>query len=404
MTEELRLKDARLKDLHRLADACSVAHGEFPCGVLDYSQVEAALIEGGADLRGEGSDPGYVAEEDCRAEERMTGRQRGRGAAAADCSRGAAGDIGAEGLPRAAGCAHRGPPSSPVRVDGADPLVVGGPLCGRAYDEHYRRFTEFAQKHRLPVQTLDALDWALTEFIDELYTEGHQADAGKKTIAAVRYMRPECVQGGRYPLARAGRALKGFLKAEPSLSRSGLSFKSICGFASVMIRNGLVAEASALLLSYGAYLRPGEVVDLLKEDAIAPVEPAVSPPESPAERPQNGLPPMKLRGDDEIEQALAAQLMAEFKTETAALRRSLLAQLEDLEAHGPEDSGAHCAGREGGGPRDPPPEVGGRQGGPSAASGERCRGDASLEGGGSGSTSRHEDGGGGVSAGDGTCC
>lgn len=55
------------------------------------------------------------------------------------------------------------------------------------------------------------------------------------------------------------------------MSRFGLPYEWICGLVAVMLRNGRRHDAAALALSFDACLRPGEVVDLRKEDVIAHV-------------------------------------------------------------------------------------------------------------------------------------
>lgn len=136
MAEEMQLEDAGLKDLRRLSDARRVARGEFPCGVLDYSHVEAALLED--DAGGDAGEPFEEAQGDeVLGEGRPAVEQRGRGAADADCSQPSAHGEGGEafvvgGVPRIASSARRGPPPSPLRIDGAGPLLARVSLGRRA--------------------------------------------------------------------------------------------------------------------------------------------------------------------------------------------------------------------------------------------------------------------------------
>lgn len=84
-------------------------------------------------------------------------------------------------------------------------------------------------------------------------------------------MRPACVREGRPTLARAGRALTDLQKAAPGRSRVGLPCEWIFGLTGLVLREGQRAAATALLWSFDAYLKPGKLVDLKKEDVIPPV-------------------------------------------------------------------------------------------------------------------------------------
>ena len=114
------------------------------------------------------------------------------------------------------------------------------------------------------------------EYYDELFLSGAQADAADKVAAAWRDRFVAYSRHGDAVLPREVRARQGFHRAAPGCSRAPLALSITTGIAMGLIHDGFREMALAVLLSFSAYLRPGECRDLRCEDVLGPVGPASS--------------------------------------------------------------------------------------------------------------------------------
>eukprot|EP00435_Cladocopium_sp_Y103_P020803 s2513_g5.t1 len=136
----------------------------------------------------------------------------------------------------------------------------------RQYQSYLRTFKDFCLEHgqEWPPECLDVI---LADFCDELYLSGQSVATGEKTVAAVEFHFIE--QKGK--LQRAKRALRGWRKTTPPLSRLPLPRLAAMGMGMVMLANNQRDMCLKLLLDFDAYLRPAEGMDLLGEHIVPPV-------------------------------------------------------------------------------------------------------------------------------------
>lgn len=99
---------------------------------------------------------------------------------------------------------------------------------------------------------------------------GEDLSLGNYVVAAVLHRHPELRERGW--LARAQQSLKGWRKLCPPKSRMPLPYEAVCLVALTAIRQGLVQEALAMLLTFGLYLRPTEFQHLRVQDIVKPVK------------------------------------------------------------------------------------------------------------------------------------
>ena len=143
--------------------------------------------------------------------------------------------------------------------------------------EDYRRrmweFVEWSWVTKLDWDSDAGLDTVLVAFFDQKYIEGAPADDGAKTMAALQFMLPRYGRNGSGHLPRAARALRAWRKHGPSRQRLPLPMVLLALILRHMLDSGSYEMAVAVLLQHKMYLRPGELVNLKKEQLVPPVLP-----------------------------------------------------------------------------------------------------------------------------------
>ena len=142
------------------------------------------------------------------------------------------------------------------------------------YKDYHRRalaFVQWATAARQAWENYEQLDLCLVLFLDKLFFGGYTGDDASKLVAAVKFFYPDLGRWGAGALPRTSRALAGWGKVVPRRSRMPLPWVLLAAIIGVLLRRGLVEHAVALLVSFVAYLRPGECDSLTSLQLVAPV-------------------------------------------------------------------------------------------------------------------------------------
>ena len=144
------------------------------------------------------------------------------------------------------------------------------------YCKKMRAFLEWAVQSGLDWTTTAGLDHALVLYMDKLFFLGMAGDVASKTLAAVKFYYPEVGRYGDLSLPRTSRALAGWGKVVPRKTRLPVPWVLVTAIVGHLLSRGLVEHAVAVLLSFHAYLRPGECDSLTPMQLVAPVAAAGS--------------------------------------------------------------------------------------------------------------------------------
>ena len=147
----------------------------------------------------------------------------------------------------------------------------------RLVAEDYRRrmqgFLQFARAQKVSQKTLardyKRLDEVCNSYVNHMFDQGLELAEGTKFLAATCDMFPGC--GQKHTLARTRRSLQGWLKLEPQRTRPPLPWPLLAALVMQMLKQHRTHSAAAVLLSFTAYLRPGEVLHLRKADLVNPM-------------------------------------------------------------------------------------------------------------------------------------
>ncbi|CAK0837412.1 unnamed protein product [Prorocentrum cordatum] len=136
------------------------------------------------------------------------------------------------------------------------------------YFDAFRRWVANEVKEPLP-STASALSNLLLDYLDVLLEEGNEYGDAEKVVAAVKHHMFSVP--GVNVMPRVTRALKGFRKKRPPRSRAPIPRLVMAGLVTVLKFWGLHDLALMVLMSWVAYLRPGEARGLKVKDLVAPV-------------------------------------------------------------------------------------------------------------------------------------
>ena len=141
--------------------------------------------------------------------------------------------------------------------------------------EDYRRrlaaFDQWLRVCRRAVLSLEDLDAAFVEYLDKLFFEGVDIGEGTKLLSGLKLIFPSLSRWGPAHLPRAARALQGWSKAAPPLQRLPFPWMALCAVVGLLLHQGQLEPALALLLSFSLYLRPGECDSLQAVQVVPPV-------------------------------------------------------------------------------------------------------------------------------------
>ena len=105
------------------------------------------------------------------------------------------------------------------------------------------------------------------------YLEGGRAYEGNQMVAGVQALASDFSRKGAFGLPRACRALKGWTKLVPNMSRPPHAFAVITGVVVRLAQLGRADMAQWTLIALGGYLRPGECMRLRGRDLVPPIGP-----------------------------------------------------------------------------------------------------------------------------------
>lgn len=138
------------------------------------------------------------------------------------------------------------------------------------YSFYLRKFKDWCKENALSWPLRKAQDETLADFFDVLYLDGKSSHEGEKTVAAMEYH----FHYLKNKLPRSRRALRGWRKLVPQKSRIPLPKAVAYGIAMRMMARGLFNMGLMVILTFDAYLRPGEAADLLGKNIVAPIRKA----------------------------------------------------------------------------------------------------------------------------------
>lgn len=113
----------------------------------------------------------------------------------------------------------------------------------------------------------EAIDGLLVLYFDKNYFEGQQAAFGEKLLAAIAFFATRFARLGPGSLPRAQRAVRGWRKLVPPVTRVPMPWLGLMAVVSRIIPENWTA-AIALMLAFDCYLRPFEL-ETLKASQIA---------------------------------------------------------------------------------------------------------------------------------------
>ena len=108
----------------------------------------------------------------------------------------------------------------------------------------------------------------MADFLDVLRMQGEHSSVAEKAVAGLLYFRPRL---SRDMLPRTRRALRGYRKVRPPMSRLPLVDDLVCGLVVTLIHLGHPLSALAVFVASKCCLRPGEIVSLQASDASMPI-------------------------------------------------------------------------------------------------------------------------------------
>ena len=103
------------------------------------------------------------------------------------------------------------------------------------------------------------------EYLDLLFTQGLGPEIGNRLMAATRTIFSRYSRHGDLHMPRTVRALKGWMRLTPPMSRWPLPWTMVAAALVILWRRPKPVVAAAIALSYVAYLHPGELARLAKQ-------------------------------------------------------------------------------------------------------------------------------------------
>ncbi|CAK0883484.1 unnamed protein product [Prorocentrum cordatum] len=137
------------------------------------------------------------------------------------------------------------------------------------YDRYFQDFQTWASSNGLPLNASEDISFAMLEYLEDLYFQGHNHDSGEKVIAALEYRAPG-IRSAKV-LERAKNALKGFRRLAPGLSRAPLPWIGLCALVGAALHINELEFAQCLVFLFRTYLRPSECLGLRVDQLVPPL-------------------------------------------------------------------------------------------------------------------------------------
>ena len=137
------------------------------------------------------------------------------------------------------------------------------------YRESLGRFKEFASRCSLPLNGDANVDAALVLYFTAEYFRGGHPSRGERTLAGLMMLEPEFSVMGRRRVPRAWRALRGWKRLTPVVTRKPLPWPFWAGMATTL---GLENPGMACftLMCVSGYFRPSELLSMRRCDLVPP--------------------------------------------------------------------------------------------------------------------------------------
>ena len=114
------------------------------------------------------------------------------------------------------------------------------------------------------------LDQAVVEFLTESFFEGERVEFAQKLLASLGFLLPrQAGEGGRL-LTRSKRAVRGWARLAPPVTRMPLPWPVAAALCHELVRMGAKEAAIATAVTFSQFLRPVEMLRLQPEDVVAP--------------------------------------------------------------------------------------------------------------------------------------
>lgn len=214
----------------------------------------------------------------------------GRGAAARPAAVVTAADDGRETSPKDAAEAESGSSSEEDRRRGRCRVRRFGKTAtltsrgGRTFLEEQSVAATTLQRYRSAVERFlmsdaargvkpeldESVDDALARYFTDAFFSGKHPTLGEQTAAGLMALWPEFSMSGGRRIPRAWRALKGWRRLTPMVSRKPLPWPLWAAVAHRLCRRGQRAMAIYVLMTVSCYCRPGELLSLRRCDLVAP--------------------------------------------------------------------------------------------------------------------------------------
>ena len=145
-------------------------------------------------------------------------------------------------------------------------------VSSRVAKDYQKRISElkaFARAHHLSLTRKNSFDLVCCKFVNNMFSQGFDLQDGTKSLAAIIDAYPD--YGPKHMLPRTRRALQGWSKVEPQMTRPPLPWHLVAAMAVHMLQKNRTVSAAAILLMFTAYLRPGESLDVQSQDLVPPM-------------------------------------------------------------------------------------------------------------------------------------
>ena len=139
------------------------------------------------------------------------------------------------------------------------------------YQKYFQLFVDFCRENgEAWPPSLECLDPLMADYMDLLYLQGRGAHEGEKTLASVEFN----IVASKGKMVRSRRALKGWRKVVPALSRLPLPRVALYGIVMNLLAGGFKNMALMTLVAFYLYLRPGEAIEVKAGNVVKPVRSA----------------------------------------------------------------------------------------------------------------------------------
>jgi hypothetical protein len=144
------------------------------------------------------------------------------------------------------------------------------PGTEEAYRDALETFTDFCGQAKRDWSSASDLDDVLTDFLTELYLDGHGYERGARTVTALGHFLARTSSLGDWRLPRSARALKGWRVSSPASQRLPMPRAAAMAIAGFLAFQGFPSMALWIALTFVCYLRPSETMRLRNFHVVAP--------------------------------------------------------------------------------------------------------------------------------------